>query len=67
MRADARDTVRGPLPVVFDCTLVDIDYTDDDAISVRRQAFGLGDAAAMDPVFTPEDERWQWRDYRWRR
>lgn len=60
-------TVAAMIESPFECTVVDIDFTDDDAISARRRAFSLGDAAAANPVFAPEDERWEWRDNRWRR
>ena len=41
------------------------DIGTDDTIAVRRRAFTLGEAPAINPIFAPEDERWQWRGDRW--
>ena len=46
----------------FDATIVEIDVT---SLGVRRTARRLGDIALTDPVFAPDDERWQWTDDRW--
>lgn len=58
-------TVGAMIEPPFDCTVVDIDIHDDYTIAVRRRAFTLGDAPAINPVFAPEDERWEWRGDSW--
>jgi hypothetical protein len=40
----------------FDATIVELDAT---ALAVRRTARRLGEVAVTDPVFVPEEERWQ--------
>lgn len=57
-------TVAALIEPPFDCTVVDIDNDND--ITVRRRAFTLGDAPAVNPVFAPVDERWEWRGDGWR-
>jgi predicted phosphodiesterase len=54
-------TIASMIESPFECTVVDIDSADDGLISVRRRAFTLGDPAAVNPVFAPADERWEWR------
>ena len=49
----------GPL---LQFTIVEIDAT---SLGVRRTARRLGEIALTDPVFAPDDERWQWTDDRW--
>jgi hypothetical protein len=46
----------------FDATIVDLDASD---VSVRRTARRLGEIPVTDPVFAPDDERWQRPDDRW--
>lgn len=58
-------TVGAMIESPFDCTIVDIDFGDDGTIAIRRRAYTLGAAAAINPVFTPEDEWWEWRGERW--
>ena len=58
-------TVGALIEPPFDCTVVDVDIGSDDTIAVRRRAFTLGAAPAINPIFAPEDERWQWRGGRW--
>jgi hypothetical protein len=53
-------TVGAVIEPPFDATLVEIDGT-----SVRRTARRLGEIAVTDPVFAPDDERWEWKDDRW--
>jgi predicted phosphodiesterase len=57
-------TVASMIESPFECTVVDIDPADDGFISVRRRGFALGEPAAVNPVFAPADERWEWRG-RW--
>jgi hypothetical protein len=59
-------TVASMIESPFECTVVDMDSAEDDFISVRRRAFALGDPAAVNPVFAPDDERWEWDGGRWR-
>jgi Calcineurin-like phosphoesterase len=46
----------------FDATIVELDP---ESLSVRRTARRLGEIAEIDPVFAPDDERWQRTDSRW--
>ena len=55
-------TVGAMIEPPFDATIVEIDPT---SLSVRRTARRLGEIALADPVFAPDDERWQWTDDRW--
>jgi predicted phosphodiesterase len=54
-------TVGALIEPPFDATLVELDGT-----SVRRTARRLGELAVTDPVFAPDEERWQWADGAWR-
>ncbi len=54
-------TVASMIESPFECTVMDID-AGDDSLYVRRRAFTLGEPAEVNPVFTPADERWEWRD-----
>jgi predicted phosphodiesterase len=58
-------TVGAMIESPFDCTTVDTEFRDDGAILVRRRVHTLGTAAAVNPVFAPEDERWAWSGDRW--
>ncbi len=55
-------TVGALIEPPFDATIVEIDPT---SLSVRRTARRLGEIAVTDPVFAPDDERWQWTDGSW--
>ncbi len=55
-------TVGAMIEPPFDATIFEIDPT---ALSVRRTARRLGEVAVTDPVFAPDDERWQRLDGRW--
>ena len=44
----------------FDATIVELEGS-----SVRRTTRRLGDIAPIDPVFSADEERWQWADGRW--
>jgi predicted phosphodiesterase len=55
-------TVGALIEPPFDATIVEIDGT---STEVRRTARRLGEIAVTDPVFAPDDERWQWADDRW--
>lgn len=57
-------TVGAMIEPPFDCTMIDIDFPGGDAIKLWRSVYRLGNRAAVDPVFTPEDEHWEWRG-RW--
>lgn len=57
-------TVGALIEPPFDCTIVDVEHAR--GIAVRRRAFPLGDAAPINPVFAPLDERWAWSGDRWR-
>jgi predicted phosphodiesterase len=46
----------------FDATIVEIDPT---RLSIRRTARRLGETPVTDPVFAPDDERWQRTGDRW--
>lgn len=46
----------------FDATILEIDESN---LSVRRTARRLGEIPVTDPVFAPDDERWQWTGDRW--
>lgn len=54
-------TVGALIEPPFDATLVEIEGT-----TVRRSARRLGELAVTDPVFAPDEERWQWADGAWR-
>jgi predicted phosphodiesterase len=58
-------TVGAMIESPFDCTMVDVELRDGGAIVVRRRVRTLGAAAAVNPVFAPEDERWAWQGHRW--
>lgn len=45
----------------FDATIVEVDLTG----TVRRTAQRLGEIAVTDPVFAPDEERWQRTEDRW--
>lgn len=55
-------TVGAMIEPPFDATIVEIDAK---AGSVSRTARRFGEIAVTDPVFAPDDERWQWADGRW--
>jgi hypothetical protein len=55
-------TVGAVIEPPFDATIVEIDAK---AGSVSRTARRFGEIAVTDPVFAPDDERWQWADGRW--
>ena len=44
----------------FDAAIVEIDAT-----SVRRTTRRLGEIPVTDPVFSADEERWQWAGERW--
>jgi calcineurin-like phosphoesterase family protein len=49
----------------FDCTVVELSRRG--RLRVTRTAHRLGPAGSLDPVFTPDEESWEWLDARWRR
>lgn len=53
-------TVGALIEPPFDATLVEVDGT-----TVRRTARRLGEVAVTDPVFVPDEERWEWADGAW--
>ncbi len=53
-------TVGALIEQPFDATLVEIEGT-----TVRRTARRLGEVGVTDPVFAPDDERWEWADGTW--
>ena len=53
-------TVGAVIEPPFDATLIEIDGT-----NVRRTARRLGEIAVTDPVFAPDEERWQWTGDGW--
>ena len=55
-------TVGAMIEPPFDATIVDVDAT---TLAVRRTARRFGEIATTDPVFAPDDERWQWIGDRW--
>jgi hypothetical protein len=54
-------TVGALIEPPFDATVVEVEGT-----SVRRRARRLGPIAVTDPVFAPDEERWQWSAGAWR-
>jgi hypothetical protein len=55
-------TVGALIEPPFDAMIVEIDASN---VSVRRTARRLGETPVTDPVFAPDDERWQRTDDRW--
>jgi hypothetical protein len=54
-------TVGALIEPPFDATIVEVDA---EGPRVRRTARRLGEIAAIDPVFAPDEEEWEW-DGRW--